>query len=318
MNPVQSSHTAKSKLKPSQRAKSKKKRDLQVKDVVLVETPSQFSFAIARTAVARICQSVGYKKSTHGTLETLTNVAMKYLEATARSAASFANASNRTEVNLFDLINGIHDLCSVQGFPGGSELHTNDLLKSGALKEIMNFVKYSNEVTFSKPILHKNVSRIPKLKLESVPDSRSSLCSNETKCQGFHIPRWLPDFPEEKLYKNCDKVSVKERKFGEKLWEHSLGAEHFSCKLDENKSESQIHGINGKEENTRIVLGQGRGRVKFRMVREEEKHVDLSVNLMNGVCKRRKRVSWNLDKINNCMAVENEDEMSACKRKKFA
>ncbi|MED6145103.1 hypothetical protein PIB30_021912 [Stylosanthes scabra] len=317
MNPVQSSHTAKSKLKLSQRAKSKKKKDLQAKDVLLVETHSQFSFAIARTAVAQICRSVGYKKSTHGTLETLTNVAMKYLEATTRLAASFANASNRTEVNLFDLINGIHDLCSVQGFLGGSELHTSNLLKSGALKEIMNFVKYSNEVPFSKPILHETDSGIPKL--EKVTDSRSSLCSNKTKCQGFHIPRWLPDFPEERFYKNCGKVLVKERKFGEKLWEHSLEAEHFSCKLDENKGESQIHEINGKEEkDTRIVLGQGRGRVKFRMVKEEEKHADISVNLMNGVCKRRKRVSWNLDKINNCMAVENEDEMSACKRKKFA
>ncbi|XLR06927.1 hypothetical protein S83_034865 [Arachis hypogaea] len=319
MKPVQSSNTAKSKLKLSQRAKSKRKRDLKEKDVVLVETPSQFSFAIARTAVAQICQSVGYKKSTQGTLENFTNVAMKYLEATARTAASFANTSNRTEANLFDLINGIHDLYSVQGFPSGSEMHKNDLLRSGALKEIMNFVKYSNEVPFSKPILHKNVSGIPKL--ESITDSSSS-CSNKTKGQGFHIPRWLPEFPEERLYKNCCKVSVKERKFGEKLWEHSLGAEHFSGNLEENKSESQINGINGKEEkDTRIVLAQGRGKVKFRMGGvggEEEKRVDLGVNMMNRVCKGRKRVSWNLDKLNNCMAVENEDDMSACKRTKIA
>ena len=318
MIPLQKSSAPEATLKPPQRAKSKKKRDLGAKDAEVAKTPSEFSFAIAKTAVAQICQSAGYKRSTHDALETLTNVAMKYLEAIARSAAYFANASNRTDANLFDLINGIHDLCSVQGFPSGSKMHKSNLLMSGALKEIMNFVNLSNEVPFANSIPCKNASGSPNL--EPTIDSGSSLCcSKKAKMQGLHIPRWLPDFPEERLYNNCDKVSVKERKCGEKLWEHSLAVEDCSGKAEENNGVLQGGRINGKEEkNSRMELAQGRGRVKFKIGGEEEKQIGLGVNIMNGVCKGRKRVSWNRDKINDCMVEGNEDERSACKRKKIA
>ncbi|XP_027345765.1 transcription initiation factor TFIID subunit 8 [Abrus precatorius] len=291
MNPMQNSISIKTTSKLPQRAKRKKKRDVVVNNLHVAETASEFSFAVAKTAVAQICQSVGFKTSKYNALETLTNVSTRYLEAIVRSAASFANASNRTDSNLFDLINGIHDLCSVQGFPGGSMMYKSNLLRSAALEEIMNFVNLSKDVPFAKQIPFRNVfgSQNPKAAV------------NEAKTQVLHVPRWLPDFPEENLYKNCQQVLAKERKCGEKLWEHSLATEDYSDVL-------QSNGINGKEKkDARMDFARKRERVKFKIGGEEEKQIGFGVNMMNGVCKGRKRVSWSHDKINDCLVEENED-----------
>ena len=314
MSPMQERSTTKAAAKLLRRAKGQRKRGLRVNDVQVAETPSEFSFAIARTAVSQICRSVGYKRSKFNALEALTNVTTKYIEAIARSAASFANASNRTESNLFDLINGIHDLSSVRGFPGGSKIHKSNLLKSAALKEIVDFVKFSNEVPFSKPIHTKNAcgSQNPEITIES---GTPVYCSQNAKAQGLHIPRWLPDFPSESLYKKGDLVSVKERKCGEKLWEHSLAMEDYSGNVEENSGMVKNNGINEKEEkDTRMELSKKRQKVKFKIGREEEKQIGLNMNMMNGVCKGRKRVSGSHYKINNCDNMVDEDEMRALKR----
>lgn len=306
MNPMQERSTTKAAAKLVRRAKGKRKRGLRVNDVQVAETPSEFSFAIAKTAVSQICRSVGYKRSKFNALEALTNVTTKYIEAIARSAASFANASNRTESNLFDLINGIHDLCSVRGFPGGSKTHKSNLLKSAALKELVGFVKFSNQVPFSKPIPSKNIT---------IESGLPVYCSENTKTQGLHIPRWLPDFPSESLYKKRDLVSVKERKCGEKLWEHSLAMEDCSGNAEENIGMLKNNGINEKEEkDTRMELSKKGEKVKFKIGREEEKQIRLGVNMMNGVCKGRKRVSWSHYKINNCDNMA--DEMRVLKRER--
>ncbi|CAJ1970813.1 unnamed protein product [Sphenostylis stenocarpa] len=267
----------------------KRKKGLGLKDAQVAENPSEFSFAIAKIAVAQICQSVGFKTSKNNALETLTAVSTRYLETIVRSAASFANTSNRTDSNLFDVINGIHDLCSVRGFLGGSAMHKGDLLRSSALKEIMNFANNSVKVPFANQIQLRNVSEV-------TIDSGTSMCiSNQSKS---HIPRWLPHFPKQ----NCDQVLVKERKCGEKLWEHSLAG-------DENSVVSQSNHVNGKEEKvTRMELPKGRERMKFKIRGEEEKRVGLGVNIMNGVCKGRKRVTWNHNKMNGFIIEDDQDE----------
>jgi len=285
MNPMLKDSNTKATSKLSRRGKRKKK-GLALKDPPVAENPSEFSFAIAKIAVAQICQSAGFKKSENNALETLTAVSTRYLEAIVRAAASFANASNRTDSNLFDLVNGIHDLCSVQGFPGGSALHEDDLLRSSALREIMNFVNLSDKVPFAKSIQCRNVSDV-------TIDSGTLMCSsNQTK---IHIPRWLPHFPEQ----NCDQVLVKERKCGEKYWEDSFA-------VDENSVISHSNHMNGKEgKDTRRELPEGRERMKFKIRGEEVKHVGLGVNMMGGVCKGRKRVSWNHNKMNGCIIENN-------------
>jgi transcription initiation factor TFIID subunit 8 len=308
MNPMQEISTTKATSKLHRRAKGKKKRGLN--DVQVAETPSEFSFAIAKTAVSQICQSVGYKRSKYDALEALTSVTTKYLEAIARSAASFANASNRTDSNLFDLINSIHDLSSVRGFPGGSKMHTSNLLRSAALKDIVDFVKFSKEVPFSKPIPSKNAYGGQNSEI-IIDSSTPTHCIKEAKIQNLHIPRWLPDFPSESLYKKRDRVLVNERKCGEKLWEHSLAMDDCSGNAS---SVLKSNETNEKEEkDTRMELAKGREKVKFKFGREDEKQIGLGMNMMNGVCKGRKRVSWSHYKINDCMDDENEDERSALK-----
>ncbi|KHN28023.1 hypothetical protein glysoja_007755 [Glycine soja] len=128
---MQNNSSTKATSKLPRRAKSKKRDLVGVNDAQVAETPSEFSFAVAKIAVAQVCHSVGFKTFKCNALKTLTNVSTRYLETIVRSAASFANASNRTNSNLFDIINGIHDLCSAQGFPGGSVMHKVNLLRRG-------------------------------------------------------------------------------------------------------------------------------------------------------------------------------------------
>ncbi|KAL9316419.1 hypothetical protein ACSQ67_017420 [Phaseolus vulgaris] len=288
MNPMLKDSNTKATSKLPRRGKRKKK-GLEVKDAQVAENPSEFSFAIAKIAVAQICRSAGFKTTKSNALETLTAVSTRYLETIVRSAASFASASNRTDSNLFDLVNGIHDLCSVEGFPGGSAIHKGDLLRSSALREIMNFVNLSDKVPFAKPIKCRDVSEV-------TIDSGTLTCfSYQAKT---HIPRWLPHFPEQ----NCDQVLVKERKCGEKYWEHSFAGA-------ENSVISQSNHMNGKEgKDTRMELPEGREKMKFKIRGEEEKHVGLGVNMLTGVCKGRKRVSWNHNKMNGCIIDNNQDE----------
>ncbi|KAK7290684.1 hypothetical protein RIF29_05278 [Crotalaria pallida] len=296
---------AKAKAKAPRKTKGKKKRNSPVNVAQVAETPSEFALTVNKIAVAQICQSIGYKRSKCNALETLTNVATKYIQAIARSASSFANASNRTDVNFFDLVNGINDMSSDRGFSGGSTMHKSNLLKSGALRDIMSFVNLSNEVPFAKPNLEHNVDSC----------TSTSACCQEAKVQHLHIPRWLPDFPKESLYKNCDKVLIKERKCGEKLWEHSLAI--CNGNVEENKlvfKRNEIDVREGKE--ARMKLAKRRGRVKFKIGGKEEKQIVLGVNSRNGACKGRKRVSWSHDKMTECMVQKDEDEMSALKRKR--
>ncbi|TXG64405.1 hypothetical protein EZV62_011399 [Acer yangbiense] len=82
------------------------------------DTPTELSFT-----VSQICRSVvGFKA-----FETLTLITTKYLEQVAKLASLCSHESNRTQSNLFDLINAFHDLSSpIQGFVGASTLHRDD------------------------------------------------------------------------------------------------------------------------------------------------------------------------------------------------
>ncbi|KAL6197000.1 hypothetical protein ACLB2K_032613 [Fragaria x ananassa] len=115
-------------------------------------TPSEFSTAIARTAVAQICHSIGFKVTQLSALEALTLVAVNYLVAIAKSSASYAAKANRTDSNLFDFTNTIHDLSFIQGFTGASELHRSCVLVSSVLKDLARFVEHTEETPFAWPI----------------------------------------------------------------------------------------------------------------------------------------------------------------------
>ncbi|KAI4296970.1 hypothetical protein L6164_036883 [Bauhinia variegata] len=270
---------------------SLRKRTPGENELVVAKSPSDFSFTVTKTAIAQICQSVGDKRTQLNAPETLTDVATKYLQSIAKSAVLFSNAANRTESNFFDIINAIHDLYSLRGFPGGSEMHKRKLLSSGALKEIMKFVNHSKEVPFAKPVPRNNI--LPSSNPEpSIDSGLSVVCCKESNMQGLHIPRWLPDFPDESLYKNCHQV--RERKCGEKLWEHLVSAEGYGGNVKENGKLLESNGVGGKEgKEKRMEMAKERERVKFKIGGEEEKLVGLGVNMMNLICKGGKRVRLN-------------------------
>ncbi|KAG5230473.1 transcription initiation factor TFIID [Salix suchowensis] len=218
------------------------------------ESQSDYAFKITKTAVSQICQSVGFKFTQHSALETLTHITTLYLQTLARTAVSYSNASNRTQSNIFDIINSLHDMSSVQGFTGGSTLHCNSgigLLRSGVLKDIKSFVEFSDEIPFAKPIPRGNPIS---LRRNSIP-----LEIDELDSRGLHIPRWLSRFPDESSYKNCGVRWEKRREGGLALWENS----------DLVSGGDKFQGIS--RENDEISDGDGgdlaveRGKVKFKI-----------------------------------------------------
>ncbi|KAB5532300.1 hypothetical protein DKX38_018970 [Salix brachista] len=200
------------------------------------ENPSDYAFKITETAVLQICQSLGFKTTQLSALETLTHVATLCLQILAKRAVSYSIASNRTQANIFDIVNSLHDMSSVRGFTGGSTLHCNScgmsLLRSSVLKNIKSFVEFSDEIPFARPIPRgKSIS----LRRNSIP-----LDLDELDSRGLHIPRWLPRCPDDS-YNKCGDRREKKREGEVVLWEKSDlvgGGNEFKGISRENKNRS--------------------------------------------------------------------------------
>ncbi|KAL6201644.1 hypothetical protein ACLB2K_025356 [Fragaria x ananassa] len=234
-------------------------------------TPSEFSTAIARTAVAQICHSIGFKVTQLSALEALTHVAINYLVAIAKSSASYAAKANRTDSNLFDFTNAIHDLSLfIQGFTGASELHRSCVLGSSVLEDLARFVEHTEETPFAWPIPRREEIGA---RGNVVPRNRESNC--------VHVPRWLPGFPE------VGEAIVVKRRNGEELWENVVV---------ENGNGESGNGGNGNRE---LGVKSKRGRVRFKIGGVEEKGC-VGVKMRNGVCRGGKRVCWNGNGNNGC------------------
>ncbi|XP_028803240.1 transcription initiation factor TFIID subunit 8 [Neltuma alba] len=300
MDPMQNLSIRKSTSKPTLKAKAKKKKKNRAEsEAQVAKAPSDLSFGVAKVAISQICQSVGFKRTQLYAVETLTNVAVEYLRAIGKSAASFSNASNRTNANLFDLINAVHDICSVRGFPTASEMHKSELLRSGALRDIMKFSSLYKELSCAKPIPCPSFSPCPN-PVQPI-DSNTSMGCYKQNLRGSHIPRWLPDFPPESSYRICGQV-IKERKNGEKLWEQSIPLEICGGGIEENRKVLQTDEVCGKELNDgRMELAKERGKLKFNIGRQKEQAFGLDMNMNSGFCRGGKRVCWNHSEMNDCM-----------------
>ncbi|KAF8104172.1 hypothetical protein N665_0177s0028 [Sinapis alba] len=190
----------------------KRRRKARVNSEAPNQSAAEFSFSLTRVAVSQICLSVGYTSTdTSSTLNTLTLITTKFLQSIAELAASFSNSANRTEANLFDIVNGLQDtaLSTSDCFPGGSTLHTTEshcLIKSAVLRNLSDFVASAFEIPFAKPL--------PRLEIGGSygGDSTHTARSPEMKS----IPAWLPPFPDSSLYLER---YTKER--SDHLWENS-------------------------------------------------------------------------------------------------
>ncbi|KAF5800742.1 putative transcription factor Hap3/NF-YB family [Helianthus annuus] len=143
--------------------------------------------AAVKIAVAQICKSVGYKAAQTSALETLTAVTVNYLMSLAKSAATFASSTGRTECNLYDVIRALEDLHADIGFTGNSDLKKRLCLLSDSsiLRDMMKFVYLSREIPFAKPLPRRRYT---------VPANSPYFGAESVKWK--HIPRWLPEFPK--------------------------------------------------------------------------------------------------------------------------
>ncbi|KAF3776820.1 Transcription initiation factor TFIID subunit 8 [Nymphaea thermarum] len=148
---------------------------------------SSFALAIARVAVAQICQGVGFRSAELSVLDSLSCIATTYMRHLGRSARHGAESSGRTECNLLDVVRALEDLASSHGFDGASDIN-RPLARSGALSAIIQFAAVSNEIPFAKRIS-------PQCDPEGA--GSSSFLQLGEKPPLAHVPSWLPAFPEE-------------------------------------------------------------------------------------------------------------------------
>lgn len=172
------------------KAEIKREKEKGIKEIKRVAA-DEFGRAVAKMAVAQICESVGFQSFNESALEALADIAVRYMKDTGKTASFYANLANRTECNVFDIIQGLEDLGSSTGFSGGSEI-SGCLTESGAIKGIIEYVESAEEIPFAQPVPQFPVNR-----------NRRGTPSFVQMCEtpGFkHVPDWLPAFPDPHTY----------------------------------------------------------------------------------------------------------------------
>ncbi|OWM82425.1 transcription initiation factor TFIID subunit 8 [Punica granatum] len=151
-----------------------------------------FGLAVSRVAVAQICESVGFESFRDSALDSLADIAVRYLRDLGRASGFYANLAGRTECNVFDIIRALEDLGNFQGFSGAAMV-SNCVAGSGIMREIMDYAETAEEIPFAHPLPRFPVNRERRL----IPSFDHM---GETP-SGKHIPSWLPALPDPHTYK---------------------------------------------------------------------------------------------------------------------
>lgn len=167
------------------------KRDEQ-NDSIIRSGAGDYGRAISRIAVAQICESIGFEGFNESALDSLADIAIRYLCDLGKTSKFYANLAGRTECNVFDIVQGLEDLGMPQGFSGASEIHTDCIVSSGAITEIKEYLETAEEMPFAQPVPQFPVIRERRM----IP---SFLQMGETP-SFKHIPAWLPAFPDPHTY----------------------------------------------------------------------------------------------------------------------
>ncbi|KAI4339600.1 hypothetical protein MLD38_024522 [Melastoma candidum] len=157
----------------------------------------EYARGIAKVAVAQVCQNEGFQSFQQSSLETLSDVAVRYILEIGKMALLYANLAGRSQVNHFDIIHGLEDLSSVTGFNGSSEIN-RCLANSGVLQEISQYISDYEEIPF--------VYDVPRFPIDRDRKRPQSFLQIGVEPPVEHIPEWLPAFPDLK----CNDVSPKE------------------------------------------------------------------------------------------------------------
>ncbi|KAI5071232.1 hypothetical protein GOP47_0013483 [Adiantum capillus-veneris] len=163
------------------------KRLNQHEEIACTDT-DEFPRAVARTAVAQICEAKGFHSIQLSALETLADIAIRFLCDTGKASQFYANLAGRTQSNALDV------LCAVEDTNGNGLTHAHRATATSDIpSELKRFVDYIEEIPFCKPLPHFPIRR----KQASIP----SFSQVGEKPPGGHIPPWLPAFPDVHTYK---------------------------------------------------------------------------------------------------------------------
>jgi transcription initiation factor TFIID subunit 8 len=123
-------------------------------------------------------------------VETLADIALRYLSDIGKAAHFYANLAGRTQCNAFDVILALEDMG-----PGAAvDTSTRCLANSSALRDVMRYVEFAEEIPFARP-----VPKFPVFKKRTPPPTFAQLGEQPPFA---HIPPWLPAFPDPHTYQS--------------------------------------------------------------------------------------------------------------------
>lgn len=172
---------------------SKKKKKVVVKD--------EFAHAIARVAVSQILEGIGFQNTHQSALDTLSDVAVRYIQDLGKYANLCAHSAGRSHCKLFDVIESLEDLGSSQGFSGASDVN-HCALSSGVLKDIIRFVDETEEIPFAR-----SIPRFPAVKEHKLNATFVQTGENPPE----HVPAWLQPFPDPESLNSVEKKEIDDR-----------------------------------------------------------------------------------------------------------
>ncbi|XWS30148.1 hypothetical protein CRYUN_Cryun24cG0092900 [Craigia yunnanensis] len=150
-----------------------------------------FALAIAKLAVAQLCESVGFQSFQHSALETLSDIIVRYIYSLGKTANFHANLAGRVEANVFDVIEGLEELGSGLGFAGASDVD-RCVVNSGIVRDIVHFVGDADDIPFAYDV--------PQFPVVKEWKEMGSFWEKGEEPPGEHIPSWLPAFPDLETY----------------------------------------------------------------------------------------------------------------------
>ncbi|KAF8090176.1 hypothetical protein N665_0483s0015 [Sinapis alba] len=174
---------------------------------------NDFAYALARMAVAQICESVeisSYQESharegarfssfQENALETLTEVVIQYIQSVGKTTQFYANMAGRVEGNAMDIVQALEDLGSGLGFNGAPDVD-RCLADSGVVKDIVRYTGEAEEVPF--------VYSLPRFPFNKGKRPAPSFAEVGAELPDEHIPVWLPAFPQTKMCSELEETGV--------------------------------------------------------------------------------------------------------------
>ncbi|CAA0829725.1 Transcription initiation factor TFIID subunit 8 [Striga hermonthica] len=151
-----------------------------------------YSREIARISVAQICEAIGFEGFKESALDSLADIAIRYISNLGKISKFHANLAGRAESNVFDVAQGLKDLSLPQGFSGNSNIHTDCKFFLAVVTDIMHYVETSQEVPFAQLVQKFPVVRERK----GIPSFSQIGDFPSFK----HVPPWLPELPDPHTY----------------------------------------------------------------------------------------------------------------------